>query len=119
MTKILIVEDEPIVAEAMSMVLAGAGHQIVGIAADADSAIWRAAAAQPDLVLMDIKLANNGDGIEAARRLQADRPVPVIFVSSYLDSRTRERAAVVRPVGYLVKPYSPQKLLEIVSALSA
>ena len=101
------------------MVLAGAGHQIVGIAADADSAIWRAAAAQPDLVLMDIKLANNSDGIEAARRLQADRPVPVIFVSSYLDSRTRERAAVVRPVGYLVKPYSPQKLLEIVSALSA
>jgi DNA-binding NarL/FixJ family response regulator len=101
------------------MVLAGAGHEIVGIADDQDSAIWQAAEGRPDLVLMDIKLAKNSDGIETARRLQAERPVPVVFVSSHLDSRMRERAASVHPAGYLVKPYSPQRLLEIVSALSA
>ena len=116
MTKILIVEDEPIVAEGMAMVLADAGHQVVGIASDEATAIKRAASVRPDLVLMDIKLANDNDGIETAKRMRARAPVPVVFVSACLDPNTRQRAAAVRPVGYLVKPYSPGQLIQTVTA---
>jgi CheY-like chemotaxis protein len=116
MTKILIVEDEPIVAEVMAMVLADAGHQVVGIASDETTAIKHAASVHPELVLMDIKLANDGDGIETAKRMRARAPIPVVFVSAYLDSNTRRRAATVSPVGYLVKPYSPHELIQTVTA---
>src|SRR6185437_2891238 len=69
MTKVLIVEDEPMVAEAMSQFLENAGHEVVGIARDEVSAICETAAERPDLVLMDIRLAGAGDGIEAARKI--------------------------------------------------
>jgi two-component sensor histidine kinase len=117
MSRILIVEDELSVAEGMSMILSDAGHQIVGIADDGPSALWMANTGTPDLVLMDIQLANNDDGVEVARRVvQAQHRVSIIFVSAHLDYRTRERAAVVDGAAFLVKPYSPQKLLEAVAA---
>ena len=115
MSKILIVEDEPIVAQGMSMVLANAGHKIVGIASDEASAVKHAASGRPDLVLMDIQLANKSDGIETARRLQESGPLTVVFVSAFFDRSTQQRAASVNPAGYLVKPYSPDKLLETVT----
>ena len=116
MTKILIVEDEPIVAQGMALVLADAGHQVVGIASDKATALKHAAAADPELVLMDIKLANNSDGIEAAKMMRARAPVSVVFVSANLDRNTRQRAAAANPVGYLVKPYSPDQLLNTITA---
>lgn len=117
LTKILIVEDEAIIAEGMSVILTTAGHHVVGIATDEASAVKQAAAGRPDLVLMDVKLANGSDGIETARCLQAQGPVSLVFVSAHLDTTTRQRAAAVHPAGYLAKPYSPEKLLEAVLAV--
>ena len=119
MTKILIVEDEPIVAHGLAVVLADAGHQVVGIASDEATAVKHAAAADPELVLMDIKLANNSDGIETAQLMRARAAVAVVFVSAYLDHSTRQRAATVHLVGYLLKPYSPDQLLKTLAAAAA
>ena len=114
--RILVVEDEPIVAELVATTLTDAGYEVIGIAADERSAVKQAKRADPELVVMDIKLANNSDGIEVARRLQYGRSVSVLFASAYLDRRTIERAATVNPVGFLGKPYSPQSLLQAVAA---
>ena len=67
MAKVLIVEDEPIVAEAMSLFLDSAGHQVVGIAKDEVSALTQAALERPDVVLMDVRLAGASDGIKTAQ----------------------------------------------------
>jgi CheY-like chemotaxis protein len=75
MVKILIVEDEPIVAEAVSQLLDYAGHQVVGVAQDEASALKQAAVGRPDLVLMDVRLAGQSDGIETARKMKAERSV--------------------------------------------
>lgn len=116
MAKILIVEDEPLVAESVSQLLDDAGHQVVGIAGDEASALKEVARSEPDLVLMDIRLAGGSDGIETARRIQAERRVPVVFMSAYYDPKTRARAATVQPAGFVVKPFSPEQLLRAVSA---
>ena|SRR5262245_37055753 len=116
MVKILIVEDEPIVAEAVSQLLDHAGHQVVGVAKDEASALEQAAAGCPDLVLMDVRLAGASDGIETARKIQAERPVNVVFVTAHHDSKTRARAAAAAAVGFVPKPFSCEELLSAVSA---
>ena len=114
MSRILIVEDDAILAEATAALLDHIGHRVVGIADDMMSALSIARVADPDLVLMDITLANGSDGIETARRLQAQSSAQVVFMSGNRDHQTRERAAAVGPVGFLVKPFSPQQLIDIV-----
>jgi len=116
MTKILIVEDESIVAQGMSLILSEAGHRVVGIADDRSSALAKADRYRPELVLMDIALARNSDGIEVARDLRDRLGVAVVFISAHLDARTRERAAALGAAGCLDKPYSPSSLLAAVAA---
>jgi CheY-like chemotaxis protein len=115
MRRILIVEDEPMIAELVSTILTDAGYEVIGIAADERSAVTQAERKTPELVVMDIKLANNSDGVEVARRLQSQKPIPVLFTSAYIDQRTLERASALNPIGFLGKPYSPQSLLKAVA----
>jgi CheY-like chemotaxis protein len=117
MMRILIVEDEPLIAESVSTVLRDAGYEITGVAADEPSAVRQANRDLPDFVVMDIKLANNSDGVEIPRRLQYRGSIPILFTSAYLDQQTMERAATTNPVGFLRKPYSPQALLLAVAAV--
>ena len=78
------------------MILSDAGHQIVEIANDETSALQMANFGTPDLVLMDIQLANDDDGVEVARRVvEAQDRVSIIFVSAHLDYRTRKRAGAI------------------------
>jgi DNA-binding NarL/FixJ family response regulator len=116
MPRILIVEDQALVAEAMAAVLTDAGHLVVGIADNQRSALACASTVRPQLVLMDINLASNDDGIETARRLHKEHGLSVVFVTGYTDQRTRRRADGVGPAGYLTKPYLPSDLLGAVSA---
>jgi two-component system, response regulator PdtaR len=116
MVKILIVEDEPIVAEAVSQLLDYAGHQVVGVAQDEASALKQAAVGCPDLVLMDVRLAGASDGIETARKMKAQRSVNVVFMTAHHDPKTRARAAAAAPVGFVPKPFSCEELLRAVSA---
>jgi DNA-binding NtrC family response regulator len=108
--RILIVEDEAIVALDIRSQLEGLGYTVVGQAATARQACEMADRLQPDLVLMDIHLQGEGDGIEAAHQIRLRRPVPVVFLTAYADSETLSRAKDVQPYGYIVKPFSEQDL---------
>lgn len=112
---ILIVEDEMLIALSTSATLSDLGYEVIGIAATAEDALRSAARQRPDLVLMDITLRERGDGIEAAQRLKEQLGIPVLFVTAHADGATMERAAALKPVGYLVKPFSPRQLGEAVS----
>jgi CheY-like chemotaxis protein len=102
--RILIVEDEGIVALAFRRTVTALGHTVVGLAASGQEAVTQAAALQPDVVLMDIHLPGAMDGIDAAQHIQAQAPIPVIYVTAYADEPTAARAWRTGPADYLVKP---------------
>ena len=107
---ILIVEDENIVALDMRMRLESMGYRVVDVVDTAALALERAAELSPELVLMDIKLKGDQDGIEAASQLRERSEVPVIFVTAFTDERTLDRAKRASPYGYIVKPFHEREL---------
>src|SRR5262249_25392977 len=108
--RILVVEDEAVVALDVEDRLRRLGHEVVGTADSAASALALPAEVRPDLVLMDIALRDGADGIAAAERLRAELAVPVVFVTAFADSETLERAKRVSPHGYIVKPFDERDL---------
>lgn len=109
-TKILITEDELIVADDLRMTLRQMGYQVMGIATTASEAIALTSKTQPNLVLMDIKLRGHHDGIHAASEIRRHFDVPVVFLTAHADEDTIHRAGRVLPYGYLVKPYEENEL---------
>jgi signal transduction histidine kinase len=107
---ILIVEDEIIVALDMRLRLESMGYRVVDVVDTAALALERAAELSPELVLMDIKLKGDKDGIEAAIQLRERSEVPVIFVTAFTDERTLDRAKRASPYGYVVKPFHEREL---------
>jgi response regulator NasT len=101
--RILIADDEAIIRMGLRAMLEEMGHQVVGAAADGASAVRLARAAQPDLVILDIKMPDL-DGLTAAEMITADRPVPILMLSAYSDRDLVNRAASLAVHGYLVKP---------------
>ncbi len=108
--RILVVEDEAIVAESIKACLEEQGHEIPAVLASGEEAVERFAGLAPDLAVMDIRLAGRMDGIEAAAKMQATAALPVIFLTAYADRATLERAREVQPAAYLVKPFSEHEL---------
>jgi len=109
-TKILIVEDEVIVARNIEKRLISAGYKVAGIASSAKEAIELAASLKPDLVLMDIKLKGKMDGIDAAKAIRNSYRLPIIYLTSYADEETFQRAKITEPFGYLIKPFELKEL---------
>lgn len=107
---ILIVEDEAIVALDLKLQLQDLGYLVVGIAGSAAEAVAAVLEQRPSLVLMDVRLQGQGDGIEAAEQIQRERPTPLIFLTSHSDADTVQRAARTAPYGYLTKPYQLKEL---------
>ncbi len=107
--RILIVEDEAIVAMDLRLHLQALGYDAVGVAASPEQALELAARTRPDLALMDVSLEGGSDGISAAQEVQA-LGVPVVFLTAYADEGTLERAKRSRPYGYLVKPFDERAL---------
>jgi PAS domain S-box-containing protein len=103
--KILIVEDEILIAMDLQGRLENLGYEVPGIADTADLAFELAACHEPDLILMDIRLQGGTDGIEAAMAVRRRLDIPVIFLTSHADSETLERAKLSEPFGYIVKPF--------------
>lgn len=103
-TKVLVVEDEVIVARNLANQLQGLGYEVVATASSGAKAIVQALATQPDIILMDIVLKGPIDGITAAQRIQEQMEVPIVYLSAYSDSETLARAQVSHPFGYLIKP---------------
>lgn len=108
--RILIVEDEYIIAEDISSSLENMGYKVCGMAASGAKALEVAQSEQPDLVLMDIMLRGDKDGIETASTLQSDLGISVIYLSAYADDKVLERAKVTLPFGYLIKPFKDREL---------
>lgn len=108
--KLLIVEDEPIVALDLQQEVEQLGCEVVGLAESADEALVAAELSRPDLALMDIHIVGSMDGIQTARLLRTAYQVPVIFLTSYSDEATITRAAKEMPYGYLTKPFKSREL---------
>ena len=108
--RILIVEDETIVALDMRCRLEGFGYQVCGLAATGTAAIQLADEHRPDLVLMDIKLKGEMDGIEAASHIRDIFEVPIVFVTAFTDDETLQRVKHSSSYGYMVKPYHEREL---------
>ena len=110
LTKILIVEDENIVAWDIKEALEKLGHTVVARVVSGAEAIQIAATARPDLVLMDIRLEGDIDGIAAAAEIYSRFDIPVIYLTAHADDDTLDRATATNPFGYLVKPFREREL---------
>ena len=109
-SKILIVEDDGIIAEDISESLRRLGYERTAVAHAADSAIRVALEMKPDIVLMDIKLKGGLDGIQAAEQIRKRIRVPIVYLTANADPETLQRAKLTEPFGYLLKPYKAQEL---------
>lgn len=109
-TSILVVEDEDIIAENIEDVLDHFGYSLCGRASSGEDAVAMAKQEQPDLILMDINLEGDLDGITAASLIRRELGRPVIFLTSNSDRETLERAAITEPYGYVLKPFREMEL---------
>ena len=108
--RILIIEDELIIAENMKKMLHDLGYEVTGIACDKNEAVQLLNKEIPDIALVDIKLRHGDDGIELANSIKEEYNIPVIFITSFSDKDTIERAKFVKPGGYIVKPFEKKDL---------
>ena len=107
---ILIVEDEGVVALSLQALLTKMGYTVVGIAVTGKEAIGLATTKKPDVILMDIHIKGDIDGIETTEKINETMDIPVIFLTAYADDETVKRALKTRSHSYLVKPYNPREL---------
>ena len=108
--KILVVENENIVAKDIQNTLIKLGYVVPALAASGEEAIKKADEFNPDLVLMDIRLKGDIDGIEAAQQIYTHFKIPVIYLTAYADEETLERAKVTGPLSYIIKPFEKREL---------
>ena len=108
--RILIVEDERIIARDICKTLEEMGHVVCGTARSSNEALDQAAVHRPDVVLMDIRLLGSRDGIDAAEEINHRLGIGSIFVTANTDPQTRRRAEAVRPIGFLEKPLTQDRL---------
>ncbi len=108
--RILIVEDDALVALGIRMTLQDLGYTVLGIAASEPEAIKLAQESTPDLALMDIRLKGPVDGIDTARRLRSEFNVRSLYLSAYTDEQTMARVSQTYPLGFVQKPYSANQL---------
>ena len=109
-TRVMIVEDERIIALDLQNQLKNMNYQVCRVVASGALAIQYASDLKPDIVLMDIHLEGTMDGIDAAREIHRRFKIPIIFLTAYAEEATLQRAVVALPYGYLVKPVSPLEL---------
>ncbi len=105
-TRILVVEDESIVAKDIQRTLEKLGYEVPATASSAESAFQKLEEVEPDLVFLDIKLKGEQDGVHIAEHIKDRYDIPVIFLTSFVDQDTIDRAKVTEPYGYLVKPFN-------------
>jgi CRP-like cAMP-binding protein/CheY-like chemotaxis protein len=109
-TRVLVVEDEGVVALDITQELQSAGYEVVAAVTTGDDAVAKAAELSPDVILMDINIRGTFDGITAAEKINTLRPIPIIFVTAHADETTLQRAKLTRPFGYIIKPFEPNEL---------
>lgn len=108
--RILIVEDEILVAQSLNQILVRLGYEVVGITTSGEDAIKYSHQFNPDLILMDILLNGELDGIQTAQEIHSYIKIPIIYLTALSDQETLQRAKVSDPFGYLVKPFNEREL---------
>jgi len=116
--RILIAEDETIIRLDLRQMLEQAGFDVCGEAKDGEEAVMLARTLQPDLVLLDVKMPKL-DGIDAARRILEERPIPIVMVTAYGEEELVSRAVEAGVFGYLVKPFRETDLLPAIATARA
>ena len=108
--KILVVEDESILAMGLKKKLENLGYIVTDIAASGPETIEKVGQNKPDIIMMDIVLKGDMDGIETAAKLNETLSIPVIYLTAYADDDILKRAAITEPYGYILKPYKEKEL---------
>jgi response regulator NasT len=116
--RILVAEDETIIRLDLMDMLARAGYDVCAEARDGEEAVALARSEQPDLAIMDVKMPKV-DGIEAARRILDERPIPIVMLTAYGQDELVSRAVEAGVFGYLVKPFREQDLLPAIATARA
>ena len=116
--RILVAEDETIIRLDLKKTLEAAGFHVCGEAQDGEEAVALAASERPDVAILDVKMPKL-DGIEAARRILAERPIPIVMLTAYGQDELVSRAVDAGVFGYLVKPFRDSDLLPAIRAARA
>jgi two-component system, response regulator PdtaR len=116
--RILVAEDETLIRLDLRQILERAGFEVCAEARDGEEAVELAGREQPDLAILDVKMPRV-DGIEAARRILADRPIPIVMLTAYGHDELVSRAVEAGVFGYLVKPFRESDLLPAIHAARA
>lgn len=113
-SRILVVEDETIVARDINQQLTELGYEPVGVCNRGEDVVDRAGVLQPDLILMDIQLAGPMDGVTAAMAVNEQLGIPVVFLTAFAESETFNRAKQSNPFGYIIKPFTERELQTVI-----
>ena len=108
--QILVVEDESLVAKDIVNMVRGLGYSVPAVVSTGEEAIVIAEKTRPDIILMDIVLKGQIDGIEAAQHIWENFSIPVVYLTAYADEATLQRAKVTEPFGYILKPFDEREL---------
>lgn len=109
-TRIMIVEDLNITALDLKNRLRKMGYEVCALAGEGEEAIEKAQQVRPDLILMDIRLKGEIDGVQAAEKIREKLDIPVIYLTAHADETTLQRAMVTQPYGYVLKPFEEKEL---------
>jgi DNA-binding NarL/FixJ family response regulator len=115
MAKILIVEDEAILALSTKILLTELGHEVIGIVDNGENAVSVAKGLHPDIVLMDIVLQGSMNGIEATRIINDDNGCKIIYMTAHTDTTTLDKAKKTKHTGFLFKPFETNQLEETIN----
>lgn len=113
-TRVLVVEDEGVVAMNVKMALLDGGYEVLPIAISAQTALTFTAQYRPDVVLMDIRIKGDKDGIDTATLITRHYHIPIIYTTAHYDEETVRRANETEHAGYLVKPYEDSELYALI-----
>jgi two-component system, response regulator PdtaR len=113
--KVLLAEDDALIAMSLREVLSLFGFEVVGVAATVTDALCLAQNTEPDLAIFDVQLRGKRDGIEGAALIRNILNIPVVFLTAQGDEQTRARANALHPAAYLHKPVSPQQIVSAVA----
>jgi diguanylate cyclase (GGDEF)-like protein/PAS domain S-box-containing protein len=112
-TRILIVEDEGLIARDIEDMVRNAGYEVCSVVGTGEDAIKKAETTHPDLILMDIILRGAMDGVDAAEKIREQFNIPVIYLTAHTDENTLERAKLTEPLGYTLKPVEQKELMTV------
>lgn len=108
--QVMVVDDEILVAEDLKLRLTDLGYEVTAVVGTGKDAIEMAGQTTPDIILMDIQLKGDMDGIEAAHEIKDRFDISVVYLTAYSDQETLDRAKITTPFGYLIKPFAEKEL---------